>query len=332
MTSDNDLLCLSDLHLAQHFPLRLYPQFEEIETIISDISQTLNIKLPHYHNYQSMTYFMFPDTTAERLVALSLLSNLLYYIDDLYDRHKLHPHPETLDLPRHFKKVIEIFCLGDAAMPCQQHLLYDTALALHHHFLQLSNPTWFEHFVKVLTEHLMSTRPQSMTEPEHYNSAEEYFRVRELDGGIWTSINSIEFAANRFLPQKIHNHPHIHDMSLLCGRIATLTNDLFSYEKEVIDMGSQFNLLAVLMQSAGLTFEQAVHCAIESINYDTAKFVEACDTVPDFGTMDLNTDVQMYIQGLRDILSATWYWQMATDRYRSPTSPFVELRCPSPLL
>jgi len=322
----NTLLSLRDLHLAQHFPQRIHPRSEEVEYFVDNLCESLDIKLDHYHNYQSMPYFMFPDTTIERLVALSVLSNLLYYIDDLYDRHKTDPHPESQHLPKIFKRVIRIFCVGQEAMPQEHHLFYDVALALHQHFLDLSTETWFLNFAEVLTAHLMATRPSSDSEPETYTSVQDYFCIREQDGGIWTSIKSIEFAADIFLPHLIHEHSHIQHMSIVCGRIATLTNDLFSYEKEVIKMESQFNLIVVLMQTESLCFEQAVQRAIEAINDDIAEFLYACQTMPDFGSDALNQGADMYKQGLCDILSATWHWQMSTDRYRSTTSPFVELR------
>lgn len=324
MTPYDVMLSLSQLNLAQSFPMRLHPQYQEIESVVEAICQSLDIKLPHYSNYQSMPYFMFPDTSVERLMALSLLSNLLYYIDDLYDRHKAQPHPEAALLPARFKRVIKIFAQGQSAMPDEYHRLYDAALALHHQFLLLSNDKWFSDFVFILTSHLMATRP--LSQQEDYAGVQDYFCVREHDGGIWTSIKSIEFAGHFFLPDEICAHPHIQHMSVLCGRIATLTNDLFSYEKEVIRMGSNFNLVSVLMQTESLTFEQAVQRSIDSINEDIDQFLMACEMRPDFGSDDLNAKVDQYVQGLHDILSATWHWQMSTDRYRSATSPFVELR------
>jgi hypothetical protein len=320
-------LSLAELELGQNFPLRVHPQWEEVEGIVDDISQKLDIILPHYDNYKTMPYFIFPETSVERLVALSVFSNLLYYIDDCYDRHKTDPHPETADLPRIFKQTIKIFCQGDAAMPAERHRLYDVARALHDYFLELSNDAWFHRFTHALAAHLISTtQGTSTTGLKQYASAEEYFHIRELDGGIWTTMYSIEFAADCYLPIEIHEHPHIRRMGLLCGRVATLSNDLFSYEKEVIQMGSEFNLIVVLMQTESLTFEQAVHSAIQSMNNDIHEFIEACASVPDFGDEDLNCAVQIYIQGLYALMGATWHWQMNTDRYRSPESPFVELR------
>ena len=99
----------------------------------------------------------------------------------------------------------------------------------------------------------------------------------------------------------------------------------FSFHKEVVRERDCFNLINMIMEHKSLGFENALHEAVKIVNTSTRRFV---DLERQWLQQNHATDavVREYIEGLKDIMAAAWHWQISTNRYRSPDSPFPELR------
>mmetsp|Transcript_28513 Transcript_28513/g.46044 ORF Transcript_28513/g.46044 Transcript_28513/m.46044 type:complete len:139 (+) Transcript_28513:316-732(+) len=133
------------------------------------------------------------------------------------------------------------------------------------------------------------------------------------------TVDLVEYAYGCYLPGAVRQHPDVQKAVSLSVLISCLMNDLFSYEKEVLRYGSRFNLLAVMMNANDLTFDEAVDCAVRKLNNLMDAFPA---TTPDLEGADL----KLYYQALRDIVNGAWFFQISTNRYRSRSSPFPELR------
>jgi hypothetical protein len=212
-------------------------------------------------------------------------------------------------------------------MPDDKHLLYPVFHELHHRFHNLSEEAWLNRFADAMMEHLkasMDTR-EAIVLGETTDVA-QYMHVREFDSGMRPTIHLVEFVKNSFLPDEVMNHPYLQTMTLRCARIGSLTNDIFSYEKEVIQLNSDYNLIRVFMESEYLTFDEAVHESIMLLNGIIDDFLGDSANIPEWEDESIQAKVSEYVSGLRDIIIATWHWQYSTNRYRSSTSPFEELR------
>ncbi len=107
----------------------------------------------------------------------------------------------------------------------------------------------------------------------------------------------------------------------LCGEASALHNDLFSYEKEVIWNECPNNLVHVVKAERGLSFPDAAAWCIQAINerYDSFRAESARVLAQD-------PSLAPFMEGMRVWIEASADWELASGRYRSATSPFVELR------
>lgn len=321
---------LSDILLIDY--KKVNPYAEQAQYIARRHCIEAGIYLEGFESYTTMCGYLYPSTSPKRLMALILINNFLYYVDEVWERHEREDasaeerKEENLYLREVFDHCVRIMLTGE--MPGNsQHELYDASLMIHKFVTPLTNQSWLESFILVTLQHLKST---TYTLEDIMKSGgdpiERYIGLRLLDSGMRPTIWMIEFANNSYLPDVIKQHPFIQSVQEPTMHIAGLMNDIISYEKEVIKYGSRFNLVALLEDY--MSFEEAVDMAVEIVNQFTRDFLACEKAMPDFGNARINQMVKRYVQGLRDQITATWYWQLSTDRYRSATSPFPELRQP----
>jgi hypothetical protein len=305
---------------APHSHALINPDAAEVEAALEECCKTMGIWQSHFQDYNTMSAYLFPYATDERLFAIGLYNGLLYFIDDIFDRHDKQKAQSSYALEDLFKHAVEIFLTG--VTPNQKHPILQTAYLLHREFERLApSETWMQRFARNSIHHLQSSLSgvAANTQMKRYNSwYEEYVEVRDLDSGMAPTIDLIEFALGRNLSSEIYANPMLRKARLYVTRYCALSNDLFSYDKEVVQHASNFNAVAIL-QRDGLSFETAIAKLITNLN----EMVEAFDALP-FDTLD--TDGQIYAHCLWQQLVAAYYWQFATNRYRSPNSSFAELR------
>src|SRR5262249_48603923 len=131
-------------------------------------------------------------------------------------------------------------------------------------------------------------------------SIQDYISVREHVSGMYPTVDLIEFATDNYLKEEFNN-PIIAKLRQGCARIASLTNDLFSYEKEVITRALPTNEIAFTQRKQKSTLAEAIEDTISVINMETSQFLEQADTVTHWGLPVLN----QYIEGLQHQIRAT---------------------------
>ncbi len=320
------LFGLSDIKLIDK--QKINPYAEEAQTIAKGLCKKAGIHLSNFDGYNSMSAFLYPDASLDRLVGLIVIMNFLYYVDEVYERHERQgstDKSEDIYLREVFDNCVEIIISGKKINAT--HELYDASYMIHETVVPLTNLDWMRRFITVTLQHLKSTtyNLEDIIEGNE-DPIEAYVGLRELDCGMRPTMHMIEFANDFYLPEHVRNHPYIRSVEEPTANVAGLMNDIISYEKEVIEFDSRFNLVALLEDYRNLQFDQAVHEAVVIVNENTDNFIKRETEVPDFGDDETNNLVARYVQGLRDQINATWQWQMSTDRYRSPNSPYPELR------
>jgi hypothetical protein len=267
-----------------------------------------------------MTAYLFPVTQAERLSAIGLYNALLYFIDDQFDRHDITKRELAEQQRTVFKEAVEIFLKGGSDNHSDP--ISRSAAALHRAFSHLApSPDWLQRFLEDSFQHLQSSL-QDIQEMEDCQSwYQAYLRLRLLDSGMTPTLDLIEFALGKTLDSSLYHKPDLelarHYVALYCA----LSNDLFSYEKEVLWYGSGFNAL-VMLERDGFSLEAAVAHLIHELNQILFAFHDLQASL----AMDSSPEFQAYLDGLWQQLVAAYHWQFATQRYRSSQSPFIELR------
>ncbi len=317
-------LSLSDLCVLG--PKQVNPEAETAELLIESHCEKLGIRLPHFQEYTTMSSFLYPRASVERLVAIDILTNLLYYTDDLFSSNRADTEAaDDVAMWKVFQNSILILRYG--MMPKESLPLYATCMKLRELMLRLSSEAWLYRLATSLENHFKSTTLaiQAIMQ-DGVPSVDRYIAIREHDSGMHPTIDLLELGYGIFVPDDVLHHPTLQILRECTIRLGGLMNDLFSYHKEVILQGQRFNLVNVLMESKGWDFATAVHKVVWLLNGYSETFLNYERCLPAFATDEMNCIVRLYVQGLKDQIIATYHWQMCTNRYRSPDSPFVELR------
>lgn len=308
-------------------PAQVNPHAQIAENIIEHQCKELGIWLPQLEHYTTMSAYLFPTASLQRLVTLGIYYNFLFFVDDYYDRH----NKEEVDIAREiqmrkvFDNCTQILLKG--TKPKDKHLLYAVCFELRQQFLSHTSDLWLRRLVISNVRHLKAS---TYTLEDIINSSDniiaDYIKLRILDSGMHPTIDGLEFARGIVLPDVVINSEYIQNLRLAVAKVGALSNDLFSYTKEVIGTQSRFNLVCVLEDYGGYTFEEAVVQGVEIVNDAIDDFYTQVSHVPSWDNKQIDHDVALYIEGLKDQVIASWHWQLSTNRYRSPNSPFPELR------
>jgi hypothetical protein len=156
---------------------------------------------------------------------------------------------------------------------------------------------------------------------------DHYLEQREHDSAVHTCIDLVELASGLSIPDDVHATEPLPTMRRLCARALAYTNDLMSYEKEVLRHGNPNNLVHVLMVHQGIPFDRAVHDAVALINRQTRDLIALQAQLPRRGRR-LDLRAARYVAGMGQLLRGNFDWSLATGRYRTARSPFPELRLP----
>lgn len=316
MFSLQTLLIASD----PRFGRRVNPQAHRAEALVERFAQARGIHLPGLKLVNTMAGYLYPQASLPHLELICTVMFLLFYVDDVYgDTPGMQgisgAHDDDVSM---LEACADAFVFGSSER--KDPLV--TAFAEMHHAIRRRSPGhWFLRLTNAMYDHLISTATPGIYgwEPGQRPTSDQYVYVRERVSGMYPTVDLLEFASERYLTPAQIAHPVTQRLRLTTARVGCLTNDLFSYEKEVAQNGLLLNLVAVLQQR--MPFEHAVASAMAYINDQTRDFLDAAKDadglLPPF-----------YLEGLKYQLAATWFWQMSTNRYRSATSPFVELRTP----
>ncbi|MBM7845200.1 terpene synthase family protein [Herpetosiphon giganteus] len=286
------------------------------------ICEAYGIALPAMQHYITMSSYLFPTASLERLKAIDLLNAILFYIDDMYDRNQ-HRVPIHLPSPATYAHCVGLFV--DGMLPTDGHHLYPIWYEAYRQFRDLSTRDYRQRLAESLMTHLQATQIPNRTFLQATATTDMYIATRLHDSGMYPTMILIEFALGQPIARDIYTHPAMQRATELTALIGALLNDLFSYEKEVLHLDSRFNLVRILMDAEQLSFAQAVHQSITMINQWIAKFETIAQPSVWFPGVQ-HAQANRYVDGLRQQIAAAWHWQLATNRYRSPNSPFPILR------
>jgi hypothetical protein len=158
-------------------------------------------------------------------------------------------------------------------------------------------------------------------------SVEEYAEHKLINCGMNHTVHFLELSINCFLGERHHQIPLIKELKRHCCHVGSLTNEIFSYEKEVFREKTG-NLLLVLMLKEQVDLEEATRRVAALAQRHGDEFLRLRDrAMEEFSEGDEDGRLlRRYVSALEMLTAACWTWQLeGTTRYLSPTSPFAEL-------
>jgi hypothetical protein len=268
--------------------------------------------------------FVYPHASLDRLLAAGAFSQWLFFLDDeCDDQPELGRHPDAARAV--MSRFFSIFKTG--SMPEDPTPFARFSVDLHGRLSALSSKAWQKRFFDDVEDYLFRG---SLACYEHWSTdrvptLKEYEPLRMHDSAVYAAVDMIEVAAAIVLPDEVIAHPTLVEMKQITTRHVAFVNDLFSFQKEVMWHGSPWNIVTVLMHDGERTFEEAVAAAVALVNSDVARFLELEQQLPKLDS-SLDAQVDSYVDGMKIWMRGNVDYALASTRYRSPDSPFLELR------
>jgi hypothetical protein len=148
--------------------------------------------------------------------------------------------------------------------------------------------------------------------------------------GMPHTVMLIEYCWGKFLDwEQLRRMEAAEDVSRInwvVSLIGCLMNDLFSFEKEVIDNACDSNLVMILlMNDQDMPLASAVLSASAMVKDLIAGFFQLKDKIRGrmYRTMYQNA-MEEYLMGLDRCVQASWVWQVYTKRYKRTGSMWKE--------
>lgn len=312
----------TDLHISRT-GFQVHQAIDDILFETSKLAKELGIyESTLYEGHHTMSPYLFTTASPCRVIDATLWFGTLYYLDDFFGEDIQH------DVTPDFDILLKCWLDGNyLGTETHQGLsnLYQ-AIAYCSCQIQKNSPkTFFKKYTKGLLAHLHHS-----LHPSNYKSVEEYITSRIHFGGMYPTMGMIEYTENAYLTDPIYTKvPELKAIQKDCALIGVLSNDIISYHKE---KHSQFNLLnAYLRMNVADTLDEAVQIAITLVNQVYTSFTEHFDRIhKQIHSLDTATKetVATYLDGLVNIVAASYHWQISTNRYRSEENIFTDLQQP----
>ena len=150
---------------------------------------------------------------------------------------------------------------------------------------------------------------------------EEFEERRMYDSATLPCEIMVELCGDAVLPTSLFHDPRVDKLKSLWARQIALLNDIYSYDKEVLKVGTDWNLLRVYMHHSNppLSLEEAIDKAIRYINSLSAEFEQVGHELIDEPTTKEYADVlERYVYAMRQWMVGHIVHSNDTYRYSDP--------------
>ncbi len=307
--------------------------YEEVFDLAQDIG--LVIDPTNYFDHVTMSAYLWPYASREALRAATFFNVIGFYIDDTIGSDIRHSHGLDIDALRGVvaNKALNIMLRG--LIPASPDK-YDRAfMDFYQMILELSDAPFGARFFPVLFEHWRAATRNYEANGPYTGTVEEFIPIRRLTGGMFPTILMIELAKQQYMPAWLPARvPSLSTAIDALADIGGLSNELFSYAKEVLYEGTTLNLLPIIQRQAGdESAVWAAHEAIALVNgcYELFRLAvqdvlaEASQIEEPAKREQAETFLKAFVDGMWDQVAASYHWQMEANRYRAEYNPFPEL-------
>jgi hypothetical protein len=290
-----------------------------------------------FYDHVTMSAHLWPHASVDSLTALVYFNTIGYYLNDTISRDiQIMADAEASRVRVEVAHTAEqVLIRGAEADPDDK---YGQAFARFRALLSELVPSDFlDRFFSVLLVHW---RDVTIT----YNKSgfddvnlEDFITLRRSTSGMMPTIMLTEVAQNVFMPEgTLDLVPGLGGAITALADIGGLSNELWSYTKEVTLGGARFNLVPVLEREYNIDTDHAILAAMDIVNDCFDRFETAMELVDAevAGLQGNHRKIKRFLTGflpgLWDIAAACYHWQMETNRYRSELNPFPDLRSQIP--
>lgn len=282
----------------------------------------------HFDEAVSMSLYLYPYAPAKRLEVVMLFNTIGFFFDDGMG-HDRHQGAIQVD------KTFFVAKLSKALRDPQQ-VLIETSdivtarlLEVAGNVLKLVYDQSNLEFTQRFRDGTLNHWKTSFGISDYYPSVEDFILIRRQTSGMYPMINMLEFAYDRYLPVHLYTLPSVQGALETLVDIGGLSNEIFSYPKEVMEQGAKMNFISVIQQSYQCDLMTAIYEAIEYVNQRSREFNAYCDAIALDAQSLPQEEAELllwYVEALQDIAWASYAWQMYTERYNHPQHIFSDKR------
>jgi len=142
---------------------------------------------------------------------------------------------------------------------------------------------------------------------------EDYIVVRRDTSGCKPCWALIEYANGLDLPDEVMEHPTIQGLDEATNDLVAWSNDILSYNREQAK-GDTHNMIVIIMHHHGMTLQEAVDFVGDLCKKSIDRFIENKTRLPSWG-LEIDGQVQVYVQGLVDWIVGSLHWSFDSERY-----------------
>jgi germacradienol/geosmin synthase len=274
------------------------------------------------HDYALLCAYTHPDCTAEQLALVTDWYVWVFFFDDHFvELFKRSPDmkgaKEYLDRLPAFMPVE-----AGATTPDPTNAVEAGLADLWRRTCPSMSQAWRRRFA-VATEHLLE---ESMWELMNISEGRisnpvEYIEMRRKVGGAPWSAGLVEYVASAEVPDSIAASRPLCVLRDAFSDGVHLRNDLFSYEREILDEGELSNGVLVMETFLGCPTQEAAETVNNLLTsrlqqFETTVFTELEPLFAEHGIgPQERLDVLAYVKGLQDWQAGGHEWHMRSSRY-----------------
>lgn len=313
-----------------------HPQTEQLVDVVKEFGERFSIWLPNARHYVTSALFLFPDADFQR--ATALVKNLAtdYYLNDTMGR-EIYKYLSAEQQREARELITRITSLDEELLTIPEAPGVELAnVEMLSEIRDISPLPWFMEFLKLYLYHIEVThRDNSAAALGYMPTVEEYISMRKHTSGMPHIISLAEYSDNKFLDwnwlAEVKLDAHLRRIHRAVALFGCLTNDLFSFEKEVIDRNADPNLvMAVAMNNPEMSFTEIIHYAASIVKNVLTDFLALTDRIQSrIQSLPASAETETlttHMGTMEKIVQASWMWQVYTKRYKREQSIWTETR------
>jgi hypothetical protein len=313
-----------------------HPDSRLLSQITQAYGEKNDIWLPNAKHHITCALYLYPSAGFDRMLTMMKNLTLGFYLNDTMGRDTFRFQSEK-DKKASKHLIEHMQAINDTLyVPSDGHPLEYVNAEILREFRDHSPEDWFGKFLEIYCYHIGITHMDGNTSAQEFiPTVEEYEDRRCHLGGVHHILMWIEYSDGKFLDWDLLNAMDIAQalkrLHWAAAAFAGLVNDLFSFEKEVIDHSSDSNLVAIVaLNDCDLTFMEAIAYAssiVKGIFTELISLMTSIRQKADSISKTFPSYSQLLIHHLDAIVrcvQATWKWQCFSNRYKRLGSIWIE--------
>ena len=313
-----------------------HPDSARLTQLAKQFGEENDIWLPNAKGHVSCALFLYPDAQSDRMIAI--MKNLVigFYLNDVMGRDLFRSLSANQQRDAH-QLIGNMAAIGDKLIvPAGAHPIEHLNARVLREFRHNSPASWFHSFLDYYCRHLHLTHADNNAAAlGHIPELDEYIDNRCHYAGVHHVVLWIEYNNGQFLDwdllDALHLAAPLRRLHWLTAAFGCLSNDLFSFEKEVIDQGCDSNLVMILLlNNPDLSLKDGISGACDIVRHLVLEFTGLLRSARErIAALEksypsLTALLAGHIEGVCRCVQATWLWHCHSTRYKRAGSLWAE--------